>query len=137
MPVGAGQLERDPLRVYPFAVGFVGLVFHAKRPEMDVFDMADVVALVDEDAPFARVAGDIADQVAMGANQLDGLVGIQKATFRDAHVVGVVRFDAGRIGHRRHVGLLPLGILDDQAGDGGVLARKADEGGPCSEPRPA
>ena len=63
MPVGAGQLEGDALRVHPFAVRIVRIVSHAERPEVDVLDMADVVALVHIDAALARVAGNIANQV--------------------------------------------------------------------------
>ena len=79
VPVGAGQLEGDALRVDPFAVRIVGLVGHAERPEVDVLDVADVVALIHEDAALARIAGDVADQVPGGADQLDGLVGIEEA----------------------------------------------------------
>ena len=99
----------------------------AERPEMDVLDVADVHALVDVDAPFARVARDVADQVPMGADEMDRLVGIQEAAVEDADVLRVARGDAGRIGHRRHFGFLPLGILDHQPGHGGIVAGKPDK----------
>ena len=78
LPVGARELERDALRVDPFAERIIRFVVNAERPEVDVFDVADVAAHVHKDATTNRVAGDIAHDVPVGAHEADGFVGIQE-----------------------------------------------------------
>ena len=89
VPIGATEFERNPLRVDPLAVRITRIVGDAERPEVDVLDVADIITFVDENTPLDRIAGDIADNVPMGANEFDPLVRIQEAAVADAHVFRV------------------------------------------------
>ena len=117
MPVRPRQFKGHPLRVDPFAVWIFRVVGNPERPEVDVLNVTDVVTLIDEDAAFDGVASDVANEVAGGADQYDALVGIEKTAIDDAHVLGVVRFDAWRVGGRRHDRLFPIRIFDHEPRD--------------------
>ena len=77
MPISPGQLERDSLGIDPLAEWILGLIGDPKRPEVDVFDVPNVVALIHEDTSFDRIASDIPNQVPVRADQFDGLVRIE------------------------------------------------------------
>ena len=63
MPVRARQFARDAFGIHPFAERVLGLVGDAKRPEMDVLDVADVEARVHIDAALDRITGQVANPV--------------------------------------------------------------------------
>src|SRR5438105_3109094 len=100
MPVSAGKFERDSIGVHPFAERVVRVIAYAEWPEVDVLDMADVVALVHKDSALHRVAGDIADKMARGANEFDPLIWIEQAAVANGDVVGVLGINAGRVRRR-------------------------------------
>ena len=100
MPVGARQLEGDALGVDPFAERVIGIIVHPKGPEVNVFDVADVVTFIDVDAAPYGVAGHIANEVPSGTDQLDALIGIEEQAVPNAHILSVVRQNARRIRHR-------------------------------------
>src|SRR5262252_9475707 len=88
---------------------------------MNVLNMANVIALIDKDSAFDGITRHIANQVPRRANQFDALIGIEQAAIADAHILAIFRIDAGWIWNRRHIGLLPLGVGNNQTGYGGVI----------------
>jgi len=114
--------------VDPFAVRVIGLIIHAKGPEMAVLDPADVVALIDVQSEMDRVSEDAADEVARRPDKPDAIVRIQQQTIENRNIFDVFGQHAGRIRNRRHIALLPFRVGDDDAGKGGHMAGEADEG---------
>ena len=117
VPICARELERHALGIDPLVEGILGLIGDPKRPEVDVFNVPNVVALIHEDTSFDRIASDIPNQVPVRADQFDGLVGIEQATISDSNVLRVFRIDAGWIWHWRHVSLLPFRISNNKPGN--------------------
>ena len=127
MPIGARQFKGHAVDVDPLAIGVVRTVDQPEGPVVDIFDMTDIVALIDEKTSPNRVTGYVTNQVTCGTDKSDSLVGIEEATVDDSHVVGVVDWIQG-IRNRWNVFAFPLGV---DHGDSLDYRVRAGQGNKC------
>ncbi len=125
-PVAAGDANARAMLIDPFPQPRVSI--RPEGPEMDIFNPADVITLIDINARKQRLAIDAGDIMPPRQHQMHPLVWIGQGHVQHREVVSRSVLDGPRVGRRRRGLHVLLGIINSQTANGDIIAIAGQKG---------